>query len=193
MHAGTRARFSVACDTLVAGAAGLTITASLWPWFQATLVPPDPGWPVMAPSGAATGVYAHPSLWAAVGLAAAQIALILARYSPGGRLRVPGDGGLLVLGSGLVCVLVPADVLRIPGPWADILSNNGTLAVPWRWEGAPYLLDGTTLFMRWDYGAAVAIAAALASLAFTIASLVVTKAWTPRSDTTPIASGRATC
>jgi len=34
------------------------------------------GW-VVAPSGAATGVYAHASLWAAVGIAAAQIALLL--------------------------------------------------------------------------------------------------------------------
>lgn len=56
---------------------------------------------MVAPSGAATGVYAHASLWAAVGIAAAQIALLAARYYPGGRLRVPGDSILIALGSAI--------------------------------------------------------------------------------------------
>jgi len=184
MHAGTRARLRMASDVLVAVAAVLTITAARWPWFQATLTPPDLTGMVMAPSGVATGVYAHPSLWAAVGLAVAQIALLAARYYPGGRLRVPGDGGLLVLGSGLVCLLVTADTLIIPRPWYDIL--NKAVGVPFPWEGTPYRLDGTTLFMTWSYGATVAIAAAFASLAAAIASLVVTKARAPRSDATPV-------
>jgi hypothetical protein len=179
MHADTRAKLTAVCDMLVAITAVLTIMASLRPWFQATVEPPDPAG-LMAPSGALTGVEAHASLWAAVGLAAAQIALLSARYYPGRRLRVPGDGGLLTLGSVLICVLVTADTLIIPGPWAVILNN--ALGIPFPWEGRPVYGDGYTLFMTWRYGATIAIAAALASLAFTIASLVVTKARAARSD-----------
>src|SRR5690348_15018336 len=106
MGAGTRVGVRVACDVVVAVAAVLTITASSWPWFQATLTPADMAGLVPAPSGAATGVYAHPSLRVAVGVAAVQIGLLAARCYPRGRLRVPGDGVLLVFGSGVVCVLV---------------------------------------------------------------------------------------
>jgi hypothetical protein len=176
MYAGTRARLRASSDVLVAVAAVLTIMASRWPWFQATLTLPDPGGLVLAPRGAATGVYAHASLWAAVGIAAVQIALLAARYCAGGRLRVPGDGDLLVLGSGLVCLLVTADILIIPRPWFDILSRDGWWVLPPLWQGTPYPLDGTTLLMTWSYGATVAIAAAIASLAAAIASLVVSKA-----------------
>jgi hypothetical protein len=189
MHAGARAGLRAACDMLVAVAAVVTIMASRWPWFQATLTPPDLTGMVMAPSGAATGVYAHPSLWAAVGLAAAQIILLAARYYPGGRLRVPSDGDLLVVGSGLVCLLVTADTLIIPSPWYDIL--NKAVGVPFPWEGKPYPLDGTTLLMTWSYGATVAITVAFASLAATMASLFVTEARAPRSVPAPVLMPRS--
>lgn len=186
MDAGTRARLEVARDTLVAVAAVLTIVASRWPWFEATLTPPDPEGLVMAPRGAATGLYAHPSLWAAVGLAAVQIVLLAARYYPGGRLRVPGDGGLLVLGSGLVCLLVTADILIIPRPWFNILSSGGWWVFPPLWQGTPYPVEGNTLFMTWSYGATVAMTAAIVSLAAAIASLAVAKARALRSDATRV-------
>lgn len=185
MRAGTRAGLRTALDAIVAITALLTVMASRWPWFQATLTPPDLTGIVMAPSGAATGVYAHPSLWAAVALAVAQIALLAARYYPGGRLRMPGDGGLLVLGSGLVFLLVTADFLIIPRPWFNILSRDGWWVLPPLWEGRPYPLDGTTLFMTWSYGATVAIAGAVASLAAAIASRALSKARAPRPDATP--------
>ena len=176
MGVGSRSGLRTACDAVVAITAVLAVMASRWPWFQATLTPPDLTGMVMAPSGAATGVYAHPSLWAAAGLAVAQIALLAARYYPGGRLRMPGDGGLLVLGSGLVFLLVTADILIIPRPWFNILSKDGWCVLPPLWEGRPYPLDGTTLFMTWSYGAAVAIATAVASLAAAIASRALSKA-----------------
>ena len=169
MGAGARARLNGACNALIAIAAGLTIIAPHWPWFLATLVP-DLGDEVNAPDGPATGLYAHPSLWVTTGLAVAQLALLLLHYYPGGRLQVPGDGGFLVLGSALTCLIVAADFLLIPGPWADILSDNGTWAVPFPWEGSPYLLDGCTLFMTWSYGGLVAGAAALTSLVAAIVS-----------------------
>jgi hypothetical protein len=37
MNAGTRARLRVVSDVLVAVAAVLTVMASRWPWFHATL------------------------------------------------------------------------------------------------------------------------------------------------------------
>lgn len=147
----------------------LTLIAPHWPWFLATLVP-DLGDEVQAPDGPATGLYAHPSLWVATGVAAGQLVLLLLHYYPGGRLRVPADGVFLALGSGLICLVVAADFILIPGPWADILSHNGTWAVPFPWEGRPYLLDGCTLSMKWSYGGPVAAAAALTSLIAAIVS-----------------------
>lgn len=90
MRASTRMRLT--CDTLIAAAATLIIIAAHWPWFQATLTPPDPAGLVMEPRGTATGLYAHGSLWITTGIAVVQFALLLARYYPGGRLRVPGGG-----------------------------------------------------------------------------------------------------
>jgi hypothetical protein len=165
-------RLNTACNAIIATAAVLTIMAPHWPWFLATLVPDLGGGcgEVRAPDGPATGLYAHASLWVAAGVAAAQLALLLVHYYPGERLRVPGDGVFLALGSALVCLIVAADFILIPGPWADILSHNGTWAVPFPWEGTPYSLDGCTLFMTWSYGGPVAGAAALTSLIAAIAS-----------------------
>jgi hypothetical protein len=41
MNAGTRARLRVVSDVLVAVAAVLTVMASRWPWFHATLTPQE--------------------------------------------------------------------------------------------------------------------------------------------------------
>ena len=112
-----------------------------------------------------------------------QIGLLAVRCYPRGRLRVPGDGVLLVVGSSMVCLLVTADVLLVPGPWAQIMTPVG---VPFPWQGVPYPLDGATLVMTWSYGATIAIAAAIASLAAAIASLVLTRARAQRSDVTPV-------
>jgi hypothetical protein len=186
MHRDPRAEPRVAWDFVVAVAAVLTIMASRWPWFQATLTPADMTGLVPAPSGAATGVYAHPSLWAAVGLAAAQIALVAARYYPRGRLRGPGDGVLLVVVSSMVCLLVTADVLLVPSPWAQIMTPVG---VPFPWEGVRYPVQDATLVMTWSYGATVAIAAAVASLAAASVSLVFTMR-APRSEPTRVVAPR---
>lgn len=169
MRTGTRKWLMALCDLLIAVAAVATATTPLLPWCTATLQSTDPGQilnGVLAPQGAVTGLYAHPSLKAVMALAVLQLALLLARYRPGGRLRVvPGYGFLMVTCSVLICLIVAADVVIIPGPWADILSINGTWSVPIQWEGTPVALDGANLFMTWSYGAIVAAAAALASLA----------------------------
>ena len=102
MRTDARVRLMAAFGALIAFLAVATLVSSLLlPWYQATLTPSSAtGW-VVAPSGAATGVYAHASLWAAVVIAAAQIALLAARYYPGRRLRVPGDSILIALGSAI--------------------------------------------------------------------------------------------
>jgi hypothetical protein len=187
MRAGPGTRLRVAFDTLIAVAAVLTIVAPRWPWFNATLLPlwPNDGdGPPMAPQGVATGLYAHGSLRVAAGVAAVQLALLLARHYPGGRLQVPGDGILLAIGSSLVCLIVVADAVFLPGRWIDILSVNG--GVPFPWEGKPVTEGGDTLVMTWSYGASVAVAAALASLALTMASPV---AWSARTSRVLAAPG----
>ena len=166
MRAGTRERLTGACDTLIAVAAVLVIVAVHWPWARATLTPPEPD--VMQSPGQATGLCAHPSLWAVTAIAVLHLALLLARYYPGGRLRVPGDGVLLALGSGLACLVIAGDILAMPAPWAGIyaISDNA----PFPWWGKPELLDGTTLAMTISYGAPVVAAAALTSLISAVAS-----------------------
>lgn len=159
------------CDLVIGVAAVATATAALLPWCTATLRPQNPGQGldgVMAPQGTVTGLYAHPSLKAVMALAVLQIALLLARYYRGGRLRARGHGYFLAACSALACLIVAADVVLIPGPWADALSVSGTWGVPYAWEGAPYSLDGATLVMTWRYGAMIAMTAALASLAFAL-------------------------
>jgi hypothetical protein len=166
MRAGTRERLTGACDTLIAIAAVLIIVAAHWPWARATLRPSAPD--VMQSPGQATGLYAHPSLWAVTAMAVLQLGLLFARYYPGSRLRVPGDGVLLALGSGLACLIIAGDILAMPAPWAGIYAISDNASFPW-WS-QPELLDGTTLIMTISYGAPVAAAAALTSLISAVAS-----------------------
>jgi hypothetical protein len=166
MRAGTRERLTGACDTLIAIAAVLIIVAVHWPWAHATLTPPAPD--VMKSPAQASGLYAHASLWAATAIAALQLALLVARYYPGGRLRVPGDGVLLALGSAVAYLIIGWDMLLMPAPWADNYVIGDSATFPW-WS-RPELLDGTTLVMTMSYGARVAAAAALTSLISAIAS-----------------------
>lgn len=173
MGTGTRGRLTGPCDTLIAAAAVLIIVAVHRPWFQATLTPPDPAGLVMEPRGAATGLYAHGSLWIATGVAVVQLALLLARHYPGGRLRVRGDGVFLSLGSGLTCLVVAVDMIVVPGPWAETMSvsSDGPSDVPFPWwAGTPDVLGGTTMVMTLSYGAVLAAAAAFASLVAAIVS-----------------------
>jgi hypothetical protein len=174
MRAGTRRWWWVVCDALIAVAAVLLLMAVRWPWYVATLAtadldldPPD------LPHGAATGLYAHTSLWVVVGVAAVQLVLLLARYSPGERLRVPDDDSLLLLGSGLCCLTVAVDAIRMPMPWAEIHDFAGIMGdVPmfaWQWGDLDKEYPG--LAMTWSFGAAVAAAAAGVSLVAVLVSL----------------------
>jgi hypothetical protein len=175
MRAGTRRWWWVVCDALIAVAAVLLLVAVRWPWYVAAratadldLDPPD------LPHGAATGLYAHASLWVVAVVAAVQLALLLARYSPGERLRVPEDDSLLLLGSGLCCLIVAVDAIRMPMPWAEIHYFAGVMGdVPmfaWQWGDLDKEYPGFAV--TWSYGAAVAAAAAVVSLVAVLVSLL---------------------
>jgi len=114
MRAGTRTWLTGCFDAITAAAAVAVIVAAHWPWYVATLTPPDDA--VNAPSGTATGISAHVTLWVVTALAAAQLAVLLARHLRGDRHRVPGgDKGLLVLAAVLACFLVVVDADPDPG------------------------------------------------------------------------------
>jgi hypothetical protein len=171
-----------ACDALVAVAAVLMIVAPRWVWFRATLTydpGSDQGWVPAPSSGPATGLYAHPTLWVVVGLAAVQLVLLAARYYRGGRHRVPGDSILLTLGSVLMFSLVAVDFMAVPSPWVF------TPFSPPDWGVKDYL-DGAVFVMTRTNGAVIAVKVALASLGFAVASLVVTKLGTARSGGAPV-------
>jgi hypothetical protein len=162
MRAGARKGLTRSFDALLAVAAVLTIVAPHWPWYVATQTPQG-GNPI-APEGTATGLPAHPTLWAVTGLAVVQLVLLLARRARGGRLRVPGDRAWLAWVSVLVCFLVVVDADYLLPSWyfhLNISGESGPLIWPrWGWV----MPADATITLTWSYGAAVAVAAALTSL-----------------------------
>jgi hypothetical protein len=179
MRAGTRTWLTGCFDAITAAAAVAVIVAPHWPWYVATLTPPDPDGNVHAPSGTATGISAHVTLWAVTALAAAQLAILLARHIRGGRHRVPGgDKGLLVLAAVLACLLVLWDADFMPHSWANILSMDGPMvqsAIMWpAVKDLTQVFPGTngpdTLRLTWTYGATTAVWAALTLLLASAAS-----------------------
>ena len=181
MRAHARMWLTRCFDVITAAAAVAVIVAPHWPWFVATLTPADPdSIPFLhAPSGTATGISAHPTLWAVTALAVAQLAILLARHLAGGRHRVPGgDKGLLVLAAVLACFLVVADADLLPFSWVRILNLDGPVAQsPIMW---PAVKDLTQVFpgsngpdvlrMTWAYGATTAVWGALTLVLAAIAS-----------------------
>jgi hypothetical protein len=181
MRTGTRTWLAGCLDVIAAAAAVAVIVAPHWPWYVATLTPPDPdGIPFLhVPSGTATGISAHQTLWVVTALAAAQLAILLARYLAGGRYRVPGDNTLLVIAAAVACFMVLADADLMPLAWADILSIDGPLPQP-QIMGLPFITNLTQVFpgtngadtlrLTWTFGATTAVWAALTLLLASIAS-----------------------
>lgn len=179
MRAHARMWLTRCFDVIAAAAAVAVIVALHWPWYVATLTPPDCDGYVHAPCGTATGISAHPTLWAVTALAAAQLAILLARHLAGGRRRVPGgDKGLMVLAAVFACFLVVADADLLPFSWVKILNLDGPVAQsPIMWPGVKDLTQvevgnngPDVLRMTWAYGATTAVWAALTLLLATIAS-----------------------
>lgn len=83
-----------------------------------------------------------------------QFAVLAARYFPSRRaFRLPGHRHFLLVTSALSCVVVIVAAVVKPGPWF------GTLVIG----------DGFSLVIGWDYGALVALGAAVVSAGIAVA------------------------
>jgi hypothetical protein len=147
-------------DAIVALAAVALAVSVFLPWFKAGVRLSGPDGPIsgtlILPTGTVGGTALHSYLWAAFALAVLQFTVLAARYVPGRpALRLPRYQTLMIVASGLSCVLVLAGMARKPAPWF------GNIAVG----------DGLSLAIEWDYGALVALGAAVISLAAAIAAV----------------------
>jgi hypothetical protein len=147
-------------DAIVALAAVALAVSVFLPWFKAAVRLSGPSGSVsgtlILPTGTVDGIALHWYLWAAFAVAVLQFGVLAARYVPGRpALRLPRYQPLMIVASGLSCVLVLAGMVRKPAPWF------GNIAVG----------DGLSLAIEWDYGALVALGAAVISLAVAIAAV----------------------
>jgi hypothetical protein len=85
-----------------------------------------------------------------------------------------GCNALIAVAAGLTIIAprLPWFLARLAPDLSDEVNapDGPTWAVPFPWEGAPYQLDGCTLFMTWSYGGLAACTAALTSLIAAIVS-----------------------
>jgi hypothetical protein len=143
-------------DLLMALAAVVLLVSLFLPWFKATVEIGNgsASGVLIQPPGTVTGIGVHEYLWAVFALAVLQFAVLAARYFPSRRaFRLPGHRRFLLVTSGLSCVVVIVAAVVKPGPWF------GTLV----------LGDGFSLVIGWDYGALVALGAAVVSVGVAIA------------------------
>lgn len=142
---------------LIIAAAAVALGISLFmPWFKATgeVGGGQATGVVIQPPGTVSGIGVHEYLWAVFGLALAEFAVLAARYFPGRRaFRLPGYRQFLVVTSGISCIVVIVASVVKPGPWF----------------GTFVLGDGFSLVIGWDYGALVALGAAVVSLGIAVA------------------------
>jgi len=146
-------------DAIIALAAVVLAVSVFLPWYKATLTISGADGTytgTLFDPGPVNGIAVHPYLWAPFALALLQFAVLAARYLPGPRaLRLPGYPVLMVIASGLSAVVVLAALVMKPAVWF------GNLAIG----------DGFSLQIRWDYGALMAVGAAVISLAVAIAAI----------------------
>ena len=140
-----------AFDDIVTAIAALVLAVSaFFPWFQATvqIMRTSEQGQLISPKGTISGVALHHYLWAVVGLALLQFAVLAAHYLPGRRaVTLPGYRQFLIVASGLNCAVVVGSVAVKPDNW------RGVKMYP------PF-----HLVVGWGYGAAVALVAALGAL-----------------------------
>jgi hypothetical protein len=138
-------------DDIVTAFAALVLAVSVFfPWFQATvqIMRTSEQGQLMSPKGTISGVELHQYLWAVVGLALLQFAILAAHYLPGRRgFTLPGYRQFLIITSGLNCAVVLASIAVKPDYW------RGVKMYP------PF-----HLVVGWGYGAAVALVAAIGTL-----------------------------
>ena len=147
-------------DGIVALAAVALAVSVFLPWFKAAVRLSGPSGTIdgtlIMPTGTIDGIALHGYLWAAFAVAVLQFSMLAARYVPGRHaLRLPRYRTLMIIASGLSCIVVLAGMVRKPAPW----FGNITLG------------DGLSLVIEWDYGALVALGAGVISLAVAIAAI----------------------
>jgi len=147
-----------ASDLIVAISA-LVLAVSLFvPWFQATVRIKGSlatGF-LIDPKGTVSGIAVHGYLWVVFALALLQFVVLAARYVPGRRaVALPGYRQFLLAAASLSCVAVlVAAVLK-----------------PTTWTGGNQLGGGFYIAVSWTYGAIVALAAVVVSLAVLVSAI----------------------
>jgi hypothetical protein len=147
-----------ATDMIVAISA-LVLAVSLFvPWFQATVRIKGSlvsGF-LIDPKGTVSGIAVHAYLWVVFGLALLQFIVLAARYLPGRRaFTLPGYRQFLVAAAALSCVAVLVAVVMKPTTWT----------------GGNQLGEGFYIVVSWTYGAIVALAAVVVSLAVMVSAI----------------------
>jgi len=147
-----------ATDLIVAISA-LVLAVSLFvPWFQATVRIKGSlatGF-LIAPRGTVSGIAVHSYLWVVFGLALLQFVVLAGRYVPGRRgVTLPGYRQFLLAAASLSCVAVLVAAVMKPATWS----------------GGNQLGGGFYIVVSWTYGAVVALAAVVVSLAVMVSAI----------------------
>ena len=149
-------RWSV--NDMIVAISGLVLAVSLFvPWFEATvrLKGSSLNGYLIDPKGTLSGMAVHAYLWAAFALALLQFVVLAVRYFPARRsLRLPGYQQLLVVTSALSCIAVLVAAVMKPSTWTGLQLGEGLYIV-----------------VNWTYGAVVALAAAVVSLAVAVSAI----------------------
>lgn len=144
-------------DLAIAVAAVVLAVSVFLPWFKAAIEinGQSTGGTLIQPSGTVRGVSVHHYLWAVFALALVQFVMLAVRYFPGRAVRLPGHALFPLVLSGLSFVIVLA----------------GSIMKPAAWFGDIQLGDGFSIVIAWDYGALVALGAAVVSLGIAVAAI----------------------
>jgi hypothetical protein len=146
-------------DKIIALAAVVLAVSVFLPWFKAGIrISGSSGayYGTMFMPGPINGITVHHYLWAAFAVAVLQFTVLAARYFPSPRsLRPSLYRQLMIIASGLSFVIVLAGLIMRPASWFGSIN----------------LGDGFALVIGWDYGALVAVGAAIISLAAAVSAL----------------------
>jgi hypothetical protein len=147
----------VKTDLAIAVAAVVLAVSVFLPWFKATVEMNggSTAGALIQPSGTVSGISIHHYLWVVLALALLQFAVLAVRYFPGRAVRLPGYGWILLVLSALSLLVVVA----------------GSAVKPAAWFGGLQLGDGFSIVIGWDYGAEVALGAAVVSLGIAVAAI----------------------
>ena len=145
-------------DAIIAVSALVLVVSLFVPWFEASVRIRDSSVSgfLIDPKGTVSGIAVHAYLWVVFGVALLQFAVLAARYAPGRNgFTLPRYRQFLVATSALSCVAVAvAFAMR-----------------PTTWTGGNYLGGGFYIVVTWSYGAVVALAAAVVSLAIAASTI----------------------